>query len=239
MTIHNNFKDIEEFIASVPSLFEKGEGEVIYKGRNELRCFSYGGKEFIVKSFRRPHFINRLVYGFFRPSKASRAYQNAIKLMELGVGTPVPVAYIDICSNLLFDKSYLITLKSECSHVYVELFQKDFKEEEQVLREIGRVTAIMHNKGYVHKDYGCGNILFENTPEGVKIEMVDLNRMYFGKVDIKMGCKNFERLPCTPQMHKWIAQEYAKGRNFNPDECLEYIVHYRKLQPGRIEDSKL
>ena len=239
MTIHNNFKDIEEFIASVPSLFEKGEGEVIYKGRNELRCFSYGGKEFIVKSFRRPHFINRLVYGFIRPSKASRAYQNAIKLMELGVGTPVPVAYIDIRSNLLFDKSYLITLKSECSHVYVELFQKDFKEEEQVLREIGRVTAIMHNKGYVHKDYGCGNILFENTPEGVKIEMVDLNRMYFGKVDIKMGCKNFERLPCTPQMHKWIAQEYAKGRNFNPDECLKYIVHYRKLQPGRIEDSKL
>lgn len=239
MTIHNNFKDIEEFIASVPSLFEKGEGEVIYKGRNELRCFSYGGKEFIVKSFRRPHFINRLVYGFIRPSKASRAYQNAIKLMELGIGTPVPVAYIDIRSNLLFDKSYLITLKSECSHVYVELFQKDFKEEEQVLREIGRVTAIMHNKGYVHKDYGCGNILFENTPEGVIIEMVDLNRMYFGKVDIKMGCKNFERLPCTPQMHKWIAQEYAKGRNFNPDECLKYIVHYRKLQPGRIEDSKL
>ena len=239
MTIHNNFKDIEEFIASVPSLFEKGEGEVIYKGRNELRCFSYGGKEFIVKSFRRPHFINRLVYGFIRPSKASRAYQNAIKLMELGIGTPVPVAYIDIRSNLLFDKSYLITLKSECSHVYVELFQKDFKEEEQVLREIGRVTAIMHNKGYVHKDYGCGNILFENTPEGVIIEMVDLNRMYFGKVDIKMGCKNFERLPSTPQMHKWIAQEYAKGRNFNPDECLKYIVHYRKLQPGRIEDSKL
>ena len=239
MTIHSKFKDIEEYIASIPSLFEKGEGEVIYKGRNELRSFTYGGREFIVKSFRRPHFINRIVYGFLRPSKASRAYENALKLIELGVGTPVPVAYIDKRSNLLFDKSYLITLKSECSHVYVELFQKDFKEEEQVLREIGRVTAVMHNKGYVHKDYGCGNILFENTPQGVKIEMVDLNRMYFGKVDIKMGCKNFERLPCTPQMHKWIAQEYAKGRNFNPDECLEHIVHYRKLQPGRIEDNKL
>ena len=239
MTIHSNFKDIEEFISSIPSLFEKGEGEVIYKGRNELRSFSYKGREFIVKSFRRPHLINRIVYGFLRPSKASRAYENALKLIELGVGTPVPVGYIDRRSNLLFDKSYLITLKSECSHVYVELFQKDFKEEEQVLREIGRVTAIMHNKGYVHKDYGRGNILFDSTPDGVKIEMVDLNRMYFGKVYIKMGCKNFERLPCTPQMHKWIAQEYAKGRNFNPDECLDLMVRYRKRQPGRIEDSKL
>ena len=68
--------------------------------------------------------------------------------------------------------------------------------------------------------------------------MVDLNRMQFGKVGIKQGCKNFERLPCTPQMHKWLTEEYAKGRNLNYKECLEYITHYRSLQPGRLEDKK-
>jgi len=238
MTIHINFSDIKDYISSIPSLFEKGEGKVIYKGRNELRSFTFEGKEFIVKSYRRPNIINRFVYGIFRPSKAKRAYENALKLLEAGIGTPIPVAYINIRSFLLFDKSYLITLKSECSHVYAELFDKKFKEEEKVIREIGRITALMHNKGYVHKDYGCGNILFEDTPQGIKIEMVDLNRMQFGKVGIKQGCKNFERLPCTPQMHKWLTEEYAKGRNLNYKECLEYITHYRSLQPGRLEDKK-
>ena len=55
MTIHNNFKEIENYIASIPSLFENGEGDVIYKGRNELRSFKYEDKEFIVKSFKKPN----------------------------------------------------------------------------------------------------------------------------------------------------------------------------------------
>ena len=136
MIIHNRFKDIADYIASIPSLFEKGEGDVIYKGRNELRLFKYQDKEFIVKSFKRPNPVNRFIYGIFRPSKAKRAYENAIRLQELGVGTPVPVGYINVRSCLLFDKSYLITLKSECSHVYIELFKKDCEEEEQIMREI-------------------------------------------------------------------------------------------------------
>lgn len=238
MTIHNNFKEIENYIASIPSLFEKGEGDVIYKGRNELRSFKYADKEFIVKSFKKPNIINRFIYGIFRPSKAKRAYENAIKLQEIGVGTPAPVAYINRRKWLLFNKSYLITLKSECSHIYIELFKKDFKEEEHIMREIGRVTAIMHNKGYAHKDYGWGNILFEIYPDNIKIELVDLNRMYIGKIDIKMGCRNFERLPCSPQMHKWLAEEYAKWRNMEPEKCLEYITYYRSLQP-LIKEEKI
>lgn len=238
MTIHNNFRDIQEYIASIPSLFEKGEGDVIYKGRNELRSFKYQGKEFIVKSFKRPNLINRFIYGTLRPSKAKRAYENAVKLQELGIGTPVPVGYINKRSFFLFDKSYLITLKSECPHVYIELFKKEFKDEEQVMREIGRITAIMHNNGYAHKDYGWGNILFSASPDNVKIELVDLNRMYIGKIDIKMGCRNFERLPCSAQMHQWLAEEYAKWRNMETEKCLKYIKYYRSLQP-LIKEEKI
>ncbi|MBO5699828.1 MAG: hypothetical protein J6R57_00240, partial [Bacteroidales bacterium] len=86
--IHKDFRDIKDFILSIPSKFEKGEGKVIYKGRNELREFEYGGKNFIVKSYKKPNIINRFVYGIFRPSKARRSYENALKLIEIGVGTP-------------------------------------------------------------------------------------------------------------------------------------------------------
>ena len=235
-TIHKDFSKFESFILSIPELFDNGEGETIYKGRNELRSFEYEGMQMIVKSYRKPNFINRFVYGLLRPSKAKRSYYNALKLIEIGVGTPIPVAYINIRSFLLFDKSYLITLKSGCSHVYSELFTEKFKEEEAVLREIGKVTATLHNNGMAHLDYGRGNILFGINGNKVKIELVDLNRMYFGNLDMNSGCKNLERLPATPQMHSFLAEEYAKARNMNFEKCLELIKKYRSTQPGKIDN---
>ena len=53
--IHKDYKDIEDFVLKIPSLFEKGEGKVIYKGRNELREFECSGKSFIVKSYKKPN----------------------------------------------------------------------------------------------------------------------------------------------------------------------------------------
>ena len=124
--VHKDYKDIEDFILTIPSIFEKGEGKVIYKGRNELREFECSGKSFIVKSYKKPNIVNKFIYGIFRPSKARRSYENALKLLEIGVGTPFPVAYINVRKCLLFDKSYFISLKSECSHVYKELIYNKF-----------------------------------------------------------------------------------------------------------------
>lgn len=55
------------------------------------------------------------------------------------------------------------------------------------------------------------------------MEIIDLNRMRFGKVDIETGCKNFERLPGTHEMFVILADEYAKVRGFDVDRCLELI----------------
>ena len=235
LVVHPDFQSLKEWILSIPQLFLEGKGKVIYKGRNELRTFSHQGVNYVVKAFRRPNIINRLVYGIFRPSKAKRAYEHANLLTEAGIGTPRAVGYLNIRQGLLFDKSYLITLESECTHVYYELFERQFDYEEEVLREIGRTTARLHEHGYAHKDYGRGNILFKKTPKGIHLEIVDLNRMDIGPLDIKAGCKNLERLPATPQMHRWIAEEYARIRNFDTEECYRLMVAYRSTQPGKID----
>ena len=72
-------------------------------------------------------------------------------------------------------------------------------------------------------------------PEGIKIEIVDLNRMDIGPLDMKAGCKNLERLPATPHMHKVLAEAYAKERGFDADECYKLMVAYRSTQPGKID----
>lgn len=107
LVIHPDFKNLEEFIVSIPERFQRNEGTVIHQGRNELRKMEYNGKEYVIKSFHSPHLINRFVYGIFRPSKAKRSYDHAEMLLKIGVGTPQPVGYMNIRSGLLFDKKLL------------------------------------------------------------------------------------------------------------------------------------
>ena len=82
LVIHPDFKNLEEFIVSIPERFQRNEGTVIHQGRNELRKMEYNGKEYVIKSFHSPHLINRFVYGIFRPSKAKRSYDHAVNAAE-------------------------------------------------------------------------------------------------------------------------------------------------------------
>lgn len=233
--IHPDHKELEEFVLSIPERFSRNEGTVIYKGRNELRKMEYDGKEYVVKAFHKPHLINRLVYGLFRPSKAKRSYEHAEMLLRIGVGTPQPIGYMNIRAGILFDKSYYISSLSACPYRYDDLFGTKADCAEAVCRAIGKMTARLHEHGYAHKDYGRANILFQKNGEDVQLEVVDLNRMYIGPIDQKRGCKNFERLPATPDMHRWMAEEYARARGFDADTCFKLIAAYRSTQPGKID----
>lgn len=46
------------------------------------------------------------------------------------------------------------------------------------------------------------------------------------EIGMEMGCKNFERLPGTPEMFAILADEYAKARGFEADECLKLMLKY-------------
>lgn len=235
IVLHPNFKQLESFMRSLPERFQRNEGTLIHNGRNQLRTIEFEGTRYVVKSFKRPHFINQCVYGIFRPSKAKRSFDHAMLMLNIGVGTPHPVGYINIRNGLLFDKSFYVCLESECEHVYQELFERKFDYEEEVLRAIGHLTALLHNNGLAHKDYGRGNILFKKTENGVKLDLVDLNRLAVGPLNIEAGCKNLERLPATPQMHRWLAEEYAKDRGLDVEECYRLMVAFRSTQPGKID----
>ena len=236
LILHPKFNSLRDFMLSLPKRFKQGEGTLIHDGRNKLRCINYKGKEYVVKSFKRPNFINRWVYGLLRPSKAQRAYRNALLYQKIGIGTPQPVGYLNLRKGVAFDQSYFVTLKSSCPWRYEDLFTHTFDYADEVLQEVGRITAILHNHGLAHKDYGRANILFERLPNGkIHLDIVDLNRMDFGPLSIKQGCKNLERLPATAHMHRIIANAYAKERHLSADECYRLMRQYRSVQPGQIK----
>lgn len=224
-------------LAGLPERAAHGEGRLLHEGRNEVRAISTTQGECVVKSFGVPHLINQLVYGWLRPSKACRAFTNALELRSIGVGTPEPLAYGTRRSwlGLRFAHSWLITRCSPCPWRYEDLFTRSFPDAEEVLRAVGRLTALLHEHGLRHLDYGRGNILFRRGSDGkVCLELVDVNRMARGPVSMNDGCKNFERLPATAQMHRWMAEEYARERGFDAERCYELMRAFRRTQPGQV-----
>ncbi len=231
--VSDAFKDLGDFVKSLPVTFSQS-GRTIYKGRNELKLFEQNGRKIVVKSYQIPHLFNRIVYRFFRSSKACRSYQYAELLRKIGVGSPQPVGYCNTGSWLLFGRSYFACLQSECPYTYRDFAVRTFPRQEEILRTIGRITAILHEQGILHKDYSAGNILFRDDREHIELEIIDLNRIRFGKVSMEEGCKNFDRLPGTPEMIRWMAEEYAKGRGFDVEQCYalmkEFIASNTKKQ---------
>ena len=226
MEVSDRYAWIKDFVSVLPIVFGS-RGVQIYKGRNELREFDLNGQKMVVKSYRIPHLLNRVVYRFFRESKAKRSFRYAQMLRKIGVGTPVPVAYCSTGSWLLFGHSYFVSLKSKCPNTYRDFGECTFERQEEILRAIADTTAILHENGFLHKDYSAGNILFGENPDGdIDVEIIDLNRMSFGKVSMEAGCKNFECLPGTHEMFEVLADEYAKQRGFDRQKCLELIEKY-------------
>ena len=232
LVVAPSFSKLAGFIATLPVCFDS-EGVVIYKGRNVLKEFEVDGYRLIVKSYRRPHLLNRLAYTYFRLSKAARAYVYADRLRGLEIGSPAPVGYCSV-GNILLDKSYFVSVKSECPYTYRDFKTHHFVREKEILQEIARLAAKMHEAGFLHKDFSAGNILFrENAGGNIEVEIIDLNRMAFGKVDMQKGCKNFERLPATDEMLSVMAKSYADIRGFDADECFRLMRKFIDVEENR------
>lgn len=224
LVVNPAFKRFGSLVCSLPVLFDC-EGIPLYKGRNELKIFERDGTKLVVKSYQIPHLLNRIIYGTFRSSKAERAYRYAELLNKIGVCSPAPVGYYFVKTGFLFGHSYFVSLKSECPYSYRDFAKSSFARQDDILRAIARVTATLHEHGILHKDYSAGNILFkENTDGEIHVEIIDLNRMRFGKVSMEEGCRNFERLPGSAEMIAVMADEYARCRGFEADKCRELIM---------------
>lgn len=225
--ISPDFKKEEEFFYSLPDIFPH-QGETIHSGRNIIKIFSIGTQKWVVKWFKAPNFFNRFIYGNFRKSKARRSYEYALKLQSLGIKTPVPIGYYEQKILFLFHRSFYVTLVSECEHRFDEIIaNKDFKDRELILKEFAKFSAKLHENNILHGDYSQGNILFSNKNNKVIFEIVDLNRIKFKKVSPEEGCKNFERLNLEPEALTIIAKEYARARNLDEKNCIDWILKYR------------
>ena len=231
VVVSEPFTHIAHFVKVLPRLFAADAGKVIFKNRNEIREFEVGGYSVVVKEFRIPNVFNRIIYGLLRPSKAERSYRYAQMLRDAGIGSPMPVGYVTVRHGILFAHSYYASLRSHCTMSYMQLVTAPPTDRDEYLRAIGKTTAALHERGLLHTDYSRGNILLGRAPDGsVCVDLVDLNRIRFRRVDMHTGCRNFERLPANTEILGVMAEAYAEARGFDARECLDIMTRYNSLE---------
>lgn len=228
IVINPTFQSFQSFVESVPQSFGY-EGRTIYKGRNEIKVFQVNGIEVNVKKYRKPIFLNRIVYSFFRKTKASKAYYNAIKVVDLGFETPEAIAYIEEKSAGLLSYSYFISLQCPYPKEIRELYWGPLDGNETLFVDFARYTAALHDKGIYHLDYSPGNVLVGEKDGKFLFSLVDINRMKFIPVSLELGCQNFERMFENDAVYTLIATEYAKARGLDVPLCVKSIHKYKDL----------
>ena len=192
--------------------FKNSGKDFVIGQRNAIKIFEIEGQILNIKSFRVPNFINRIIYRFFRKSKAARSFEYATILMNKGIGTPKPIAFYE-CFNLLgLKESYYVCEHINADLTYRELVQTDYPDGENILRQFTRFSFEMHQKGIEFLDHSPGNTLIKNQGNGnYSFYLVDLNRMKFhDKIDFQTRMKNLSRLTPKKEMVKIMSNEYAK-----------------------------
>jgi plasmid maintenance system killer protein len=211
--IHNKFKGFQERIVFFIDHFLI-EGKILVNGqRNIIKLFEFEEITLNIKSFKKPNLINKIVYRYFRKSKARRSFEFASKLMEMQIGTPQPVAFFENYDFIGLKDSYYVCEHLENVFEFREIVQNEaFENRDFIIRKFAQFTFEMHEKGIEFLDHSPGNTLIRKNNDGsYSFFLVDLNRMQFHEtMNFQTRMKNLSKITHKKDMIAVMSNEYAK-----------------------------
>jgi tRNA A-37 threonylcarbamoyl transferase component Bud32 len=224
--INPAYHHLSDFIESLPTVFET-DGELVYDARNQVRLFTVDDMKLAVKRFKKPMLHQRLDYTFFRPSKAKRAYLYGIKLLELGISTPTPVAYIETFSKGLFSQGYLVT--EYCGDPDARILREEPEGHDELVEAIAKYLVDCHEKGFIHGDTNLTNFLYHREGSSFHISTIDINRSHFSPNPSKKQClESLFRLTHVRPTLKRIVARYAALRGWDEQAAVNIVM--KKLE---------
>ena len=225
LEVNEEFKTLKNFVKNLKIFFQKNNN-TIHKARNEIKVINYESRDFVVKSFKIPHIINKFVYTFFKSSKAKKSYDFALKIDKF---TPKPIGYIEFYESFLINDSYFISEKFDYDFTIREpLLDINFPNKNEIFKAFAQFTFDLHENGIYHLDYSPGNILIKKENDKFIFKIVDINRMKFLNMDLEKRAKNFSKLWAKDEDLEFIAKEYAKIYEKNNEEFISKTISFSK-----------
>ena len=207
------------FLSELETSFQESDA-LIHDARNQLKRINFQGEALIVKSFKVPHLLNRVVYSFFRQSKAKKSYLFAEKI---GHFTAEPIAYIEYYQQGLISKSYFIAKHYDFDFdIRRPLLEHDFPERELIFKGFSAFVYQLHEHNILHLDLSPGNILIKRDDEGqYQFKIVDINRMKFKSLSEQTRAKNFSKLWANNEDLTVMLSEYATLAAYDHDSFIQ------------------
>lgn len=240
--VHPHYARFEAELKKVMQNFSNN-GEYVTRGqRNVIKMVKIDDAFFNIKKFKTPNVPQSIVYRYFRKSKALRSFEFAEKLIELGIKTPHPVAYMEGFAVGLVE-SYYISEHQDYDFDFRELIHKQkFPDRENILKQFTRFTFKLHENNINFLDHSPGNTLIVNTDKEKNLYdfyLIDLNRMSFEPMTFEKRMFNFRRLWLSKKMIKIIAQEYAALYGKSYVEVHSLMSKYSREFQKKINSKKL
>ena len=137
---------------------------------------------------------------------------HAERLLELGIGTPDPVACIEYEDAGCLRESYYV-----CRYwpPDIDLMRLLYKGDssglntDSLLEQLARFTLLQHDHGVLHLDYNPGNILARATGERFDFALVDLNRLRFKPLDMNDRISGLVHVTTSLDYLRILGRHYA------------------------------
>jgi len=205
------------------------DGKLIEDGsRNQVKFFKLDNEPVNIKFFKIPVFINRIIYHYFKKSKARRSFEHAEILLKKGIGTPQPIAFYEEYSFLGLNRSYYVSEHLENAPTFYDLITMCRSPDENILRQFTHFSFLLHENGIDFLDHSRGNTLIKKISEGkYSFYLVDLNRIRFRKsLSLQRRMKNLQRLSSDKEIIRIMSNEYAKW--YNKSEEIIFNLLWQK-----------
>ena len=221
--INEEKRELSTLITNVQKYFLDSKNS-IHKARNEIKIIEHNKQKFVIKSFKIPHILNKIVYSFFRDSKAKKSYENSIRISNF---VPAPIGYIEFKKFGLIHNSYFVSENFNYDFTIREpLLDESFKDKEEIFKLFAYFTHKLHEQSIYHLDYSPGNILIKKEENSYVFKIVDINRMQFKTLTLDDRLENFSKLWAKDEDMKIIVKEYAEIINENEKYCIEKTIYF-------------
>ena len=167
VVVNPSYQHLQDFANQIPACFDS-EGTLLYRKRNVVKLYEAEGVQVVVKRYMVPMFHQRVDYTFIRPSKAKRAYLFALRLLEMGIETPTPIAYIEVKRYGLFRQGYF--LSTYTTHRSLKESIDQLHPGNALFESYVRFLVEMHDKGFLHGDQNLSNILWYASADGIHFQ---------------------------------------------------------------------
>lgn len=144
--------------------------------------------------------LKRFSYKFL-PSKGKRHWNNATRLLRLGINTPQPLGFFEQPSSNAHDSYYICQYIEDafsCRNLFTAFAEGDTEyrgiSKASWLQQVAKFVALMHRFGVIHRDLSSGNLMMTCEDDQVTFFLIDIGRAKIDQIQAAQPRMRFKDL---------------------------------------------